>query len=126
MHSASSPSIAVVGAAGFVGRALLGQLEKRGIRATAVVRGAPELSVDGDFHVAHSQSSASTSEGFDIVINLAYPTSGPGYEHPAQNLEIARTVEGLVKDGGRLIQVSTLAVFGMALDRPISAGPVAE
>jgi nucleoside-diphosphate-sugar epimerase len=126
MPSASHPRVAVVGAAGFVGRVLLRQLEECGVKATAVVRGAPELSVDGDFHVACSQSSALADGGFDVVINLAYPTSGPGYEHPQQNLEIGRTVQGLVTDGGRLIQVSTLAVFGLALDRPISAGPVSE
>jgi nucleoside-diphosphate-sugar epimerase len=126
MPSVGVPSVAVVGAAGFVGRVLLRQLEERGIRATAVVRGAPELSVDGGFHVASSRSSKVASDGFDIVINLAYPTAGPGYEHPQQNLEIARTVEGLVRDGGRLIQLSTLAVFGSALDRVISATPVAE
>jgi nucleoside-diphosphate-sugar epimerase len=124
MPDAGNPSVAVVGAAGFVGRALLRQLQEQGIKATAVVRGAPELSVDGDFHAA--QSSGSVDGDFDVVINLAYPTSGPGYEHPEQNFQIARTVAGLLRDGGRLIQVSTLAVFGLALDRPISAGPVSE
>jgi nucleoside-diphosphate-sugar epimerase len=126
MPSGQGPVVAVVGAAGFVGRVLLRQLEERGIQVTAIVRGAPELSVDGDFHVVCSQPSALEGDGFDTVVNLAYPTSGPGYEHPQQNLEIARTVEGLMKDGGRLIQVSTQAVFGLALDRAVSVGPVAE
>jgi nucleoside-diphosphate-sugar epimerase len=125
MHS-KSLSIAVVGAAGFVGRALLRQLEQLGLKSTTVVRGHPELSIDGDFHVALSRSNAHPKDGFDVVINLAYPTSGKPYEHPDHNAAIAKTVEGLIKHGGRLIQVSTLAVFGMALERAVSARPVAE
>jgi nucleoside-diphosphate-sugar epimerase len=125
MLSNNNPSIAVVGAAGFVGQALLRQLHECGIMATAVVRGMPELFVDGDLHVACSPSEVA-GDSFDIVVNLAYPTSGPGYEHPELNLEIARTVRGMVKQGGRLIQASTLAVFGLTLDRPVSVGPVSE
>jgi nucleoside-diphosphate-sugar epimerase len=126
MHDAGAPTVAVVGAAGFVGRVLLRQLEERGIKVTAVVRGAPELSVDGEFHTVGAKATSGAADRFDVVVNLAYPTSGPGYEYPEQNLAIARTVEDLVNDGGAVIHVSTLAVFGMALDRPVSAGPVPE
>jgi nucleoside-diphosphate-sugar epimerase len=124
VHSVGSPRIAVVGAAGFVGRVLLRQLDDRGISVTAVVRGAPELSVDSDYHAVLSEPATYAGPKFDIVVNLAYPAAVPGYEYPAYNREIARTVEQLIKEGGRLIQVSTLAVFGPALDRPIKAGPV--
>ena len=44
--------LAVIGAAGYVGQELLRQLERVRIKATAVVRGQPELSVAGDFHDA--------------------------------------------------------------------------
>jgi nucleoside-diphosphate-sugar epimerase len=121
-----NPSVAVVGAAGFVGRALLQQFEQIDLKSTAVVRGHPELSIDGDFHVAVSHPNPFTDGGFDVVVNLAYPTSGKPYEHPDHNAAISRTVEGLIKHGGRLIQVSTLAVFGMALERSVSSGPVSE
>jgi nucleoside-diphosphate-sugar epimerase len=120
MHSDGKPSVAVVGAAGFVGRELLRQLEQLEISVTAVVRGLPEIAVDGDFHVVCSQPTALVGDGFDIVINLAYPTSGSLYEQPELNAEIVRTVQELVRDGGRLIQVSSLAVFGLLLDRPVS------
>jgi nucleoside-diphosphate-sugar epimerase len=126
MRDVGAQKVAVVGAAGFVGRVLLRQLEERGTQVTAIVRGAPELSVDGEFHAVGAKAPGGAGDRFDVVVNLAYPTSGPGYEYPEQNLAIARTVEDLVKDGGAVIQVSTLAVFGMALDRPISAGPVTE
>jgi nucleoside-diphosphate-sugar epimerase len=116
--------LAVVGAAGFVGRVLLRQLQDVGIKATAIVRGAPEIAVEGDFHVACSPSDALAGDGFDTVINLAYPNSGPPYGYPAQNEAIQRTVSSLVREGGRVIQVSTQAVFGLALDRPVRLGPV--
>jgi nucleoside-diphosphate-sugar epimerase len=126
MPDAPDARIAVVGAAGFVGRVLLRRLQENGVRVTAIVRGDPELSIDGDFHSALSATEASADGRFDVVINLAYPTSGPGYEHPQLNLEIGRTVSSLVRDGGHLIQTSTLAVFGLALDRTVTVGPVPE
>ena len=119
------PSVAVVGAAGFVGRALLNALEAIDLRATAVVRGAPELAVQGSFHGLPQPLWASQAD-FDVVVNLAYPTSGRGFEHVEQNPQIANTVSHLARDGGRVIQVSTQAVFGLALDRPVILGPVAK
>lgn len=126
MPNHGQPSVAVLGAAGFVGRELLRRLEKLAIRATAVVRGLPELSVEGNFHDSCSPSAALAGDGFDVVVNLAYPTSGSPYEYPAQDAAIARTVHGLVRDGGGVIQASTLAVFGLALDRRIHTGPVTK
>ena len=73
--------LAVIGAAGYVGQELLRQLERAGIKATAVVRGAPELSVAGDFHDAVHVDDR-RAQRFDVVINLAHPTSGLAYEYP--------------------------------------------
>jgi nucleoside-diphosphate-sugar epimerase len=127
MHDVSDQRIAVVGAAGFVGRALLRQFEELGIAVTAVIRGLPELSVDGTFHAAAIPQAAVEGAPFDVVVNLAYPTdTGPTYKQPHQNAEIAHTVKGLLRHGGRLVQVSTLAVFGLALDRPVRIGPVSN
>jgi nucleoside-diphosphate-sugar epimerase len=124
MRDSTDQSLAIVGAAGFVGRVLLRQLQDVGIRATAIVRGPPELAIEGDFHLARAPTDALGGDGFDTVINLAYPNSGPPYGYPAQNEAIERTVNGLVRDGGRIIQVSTQAVFGLALDRPVRLGSV--
>jgi nucleoside-diphosphate-sugar epimerase len=115
-------SVAIVGAAGFVGRALLRELERAGIRATAVVRNATELSIDGTFHEAVRPADIASS-GFDVVINLAYPTSGPAFEHPAHDKAIRATVAALLRDEGRLIQVSSLAVFGFGLEHQPILGP---
>jgi nucleoside-diphosphate-sugar epimerase len=121
-----TPSVAIVGAAGFVGRRLLRTLEHAGIPALAVVRHAPELSIDGSFHTAlridraeamrHAPKSA-------IVVNLAYPASGSPVTYSAQNDEIAATVDRLLAPGGRVIHASTQAVFGLSLERPIHVGP---
>src|SRR5665213_2068868 len=119
-------NVAIVGAAGFVGRELLKRLEELDIRATAVVRGAPELSVDGAFHVACSGSCERAGRRFDVVFSLAFPSGGKRHEHPALNAAIVDTVGGLIGDGGKLIQVSSLAVFGGALDRPVLVGAIAE
>lgn len=115
--------IAVVGAAGFVGRELLRQLEERGVRATAVVRALAELAVDGDFHKSVLTADVEPAS-FDVVVNLAYPTSGAPFEQPEQNAAIIDSVSRLVRDGGRVIQVSTMAVFGMTLDTAPHPGPV--
>jgi nucleoside-diphosphate-sugar epimerase len=124
MSNSPDKRLAVVGAAGFVGRVLLRQLQDVGIKATAIVRGPPELAVAGDFHLARSPSEALEGDRFDTVINLAYPNSGSPHGYPAQNEAIEHTVSGLVRDDGRIIQVSTQAVFGLALDRPVRLGPV--
>jgi nucleoside-diphosphate-sugar epimerase len=115
--------VAVSGAAGYVGQELLRQLEQVRIKATAVVRGEPELSVGGGFHDA-MRAGESRGQQFDVVINLAHPTRGLAHEYLARTLEIVETVDRLVRDNGRIIHVSTQAVFGLALDRAVKVGPV--
>lgn len=119
-------SIAVVGATGFVGRQLLQTLRTESFRATAVVRGLPDLVAARDFHSVYNASTDEGVQRFDVVVNLAYPTSGPPYSYPKQNAAIFHSVERLVKDGGRLVHVSTQAVFGATLDLPVEVGPVSR
>jgi nucleoside-diphosphate-sugar epimerase len=124
MRSDEWPSVAVIGAAGFVGRELLSVLGENGVRAVAVVRGNPEMAADTDFHVVCSDVAEMPARSFDRVINLAYPTSGSASDYPGQTEALFRTVDGLLRDGGHLTHVSSLAVFGAALDRPVTVGPV--
>ena len=117
-------SIAILGAAGFVGRHLLDQLEAAGVRVTAVVRGFPELAVEGDYHAVLSPDEARAGGPYDVVINLAYPTAGSPFEQPILNAAILESVDELVADGGHVVHASTLAVFGTRLERPIRVAPV--
>lgn len=117
-------TVAVVGAAGFVGRQLLWTMQEAGVPVTAVIRGAPELSVAGSFHQVLHESAVTDATRFDLVINLAYPNSGPAFTYNEQNSRIFAAVDRLLKPGGRLIHVSTQAVFGLALDRPVTLGAV--
>ena len=122
--SDSALHIAVVGAAGFVGQELLRQFAAEEIRVTAVARGMPDLVVDNDDHDVLLPSEATGR--FDVVVNLAYPTAGAPYNYPDQNKAIIDLVNALLRDGGHLVHASTLAVFGLALDRPVRVGPVAR
>ena len=124
MASAGAKRIAVIGAAGFLGRALMRRLEELRLPATAVVRGPAELALDGEYHQSIAPTEAGSVEDFDVVVNLAYPASGPTYEYPAKNAAILDTVRALVGSGGLVIHASTLAVFGLALERRPSLGPV--
>jgi nucleoside-diphosphate-sugar epimerase len=125
MGSKGINDVAVIGAAGFVGRELLRRLEALDLKVTAVVRGLPELSVEGNFHDVCSDPAELAGRAFDVVLNLAYPSGGKRHEHPMLNEAIMETVGKLVRDGGKVIQVSSLAVFGGAVDRPVALGPVA-
>lgn len=115
-------SVAVVGATGFVGRELLKRLQAEDVPVSAVVRGAPELVAGNGFHAVHLPEAG--DRRFRTVVNLAYPTSGPPFTYPEQNAAMLRTVDGLLEDGGHLVHVSTQAVFGALLDRPVEPGPV--
>jgi nucleoside-diphosphate-sugar epimerase len=124
MHDASQPTVAVIGAAGFVGRELLRLLEEDGIRVVAVARGNPEIAADSDFHVVCPDIRELRPGSFEGVVNLAYPTSGTIDTYRAQTDALFRQIESLRTDRGHLIQVSTLTVFGLALDREAVVGPV--
>lgn len=118
--ASKAADVAVLGAAGFVGKALLRSLEEMGQRVTAVVRGVPEMAADGAFHRV---ALASDDIGkFDVVINLAYPTSGHVSTHLAATEAIVDRTLRLLKVGGHVIHVSTLAVFGSALERDVHPG----
>lgn len=124
MRSSNMKRIAVVGAAGLVGRELLRAFAADGVKVTAVVRGNPDLVVSDDEHDVIKDSKIPADQRYGTVINLAYPTGGSPYAYPEFNKQIFATVCGLMAPEGRLIHVSTQAVFGLALDRPINLGHV--
>ena len=121
MHKAN---VAVIGASGFLGRRLLRTLADAETPAIAVVRGLTELVDDFGVHVVTNDPRSLADHRLETVINLAYPSGGPAYHLPRQNRELFETIDTLTQHASRLIHVSSQAVFGLALDRPIAVGSV--
>lgn len=117
--------IAVLGAAGYVGQRLCADLRDHGLAVTGVCRPYAAFLLERLGIPSLDPAAAGQARRFPVVINLAYPTRGAGYTRRRQNREIMQLVDRLVEPGGHVIHVSSLAVFGFALDAPVVAGPVA-
>lgn len=119
--SAQDRSLAVLGASGFVGLRLLEHFATDGQRVTAVVRSIPGIVRR---HFDHDVTSASdVDRRFDVVINLAYPTSEHQSQHLLATREIVDSVRRLVQPGGHVVHVSSCAVFGADVSRPVALAP---
>ncbi|MEZ0359010.1 NAD-dependent epimerase/dehydratase family protein [Mycobacterium sp. SA01] len=117
--------VAIIGAAGYVGLELARQLRGVDYQVNAITReNGRFLLRDSGFKVVAPEAIESLGN-VDVVINLAYPTSGPPQYFPARNKEILGQIKALAGPNTRLIHVSTQAVFGYGFERPISTGPVA-
>jgi nucleoside-diphosphate-sugar epimerase len=116
--------IAVFGGAGYVGLHLCRLLTKRGHHVLIVGRGNRGFLLDG-IDVEITSLEKLEEAGADVVINLAYPSKGSFINHSRDNGELNRSVQRAARRADRLIHTSTLAVFGMALDQPVTRGRVA-
>lgn len=117
-------SVAVIGGAGYVGGQLCEQLARDGAQVTGVVRPGSGFLLDHRGVDWATPDDAGLRGPFDIVVNLAYPTRGSVYEYPAQNQALLNQIRQLATPEGRVLQVSTQAVFGMALEYPQVSGPL--
>lgn len=118
--------VAIIGAAGYVGLELARQLRSVEVEVTAVARENGRFLLR-DFGVHLVPPNGLRALGaMDVIVNLAYPTSGSAVGYPIRNREILDQINILMGHRTRLIHVSTQAVFGLALDRPIVVGPVAQ
>lgn len=118
--------VAIIGAAGYVGLELTRQLQDVDIEINAIAReNGRFLLRDFGLHLVSPNELRSLGT-MDVIINLAYPTSGSAVNYPTRNQEILDQISILVGQRTRLVHVSTQAVFGLALDRPIVVGPVAQ
>jgi nucleoside-diphosphate-sugar epimerase len=128
------PSVAVTGASGFVGRAVLSALASRGIRPTAVTRDRQRLSdlaldsaiVEGDIGAPHPALIAELAR-HDVLLHLAWDGL-PNYkslhhletELPAQY----RFLKAVVAAGLRSIVVTgTCFEYGMQEGRLVESAP---
>jgi nucleoside-diphosphate-sugar epimerase len=115
--------IAIIGAAGYVGMELARELRGSNYEVNAIVRGNGQFLLrDSGFNLI-APSDLGTVGKVDVVVNLAYP-SGPQNQYPLRNREILQTIRALMGPQSCLIHVSTQAVFGFGMDRPVVVGPV--
>ncbi|GAB2706076.1 hypothetical protein GCM10027037_35260 [Mucilaginibacter koreensis] len=119
--------VVIVGAAGFVGIELVSQLQNiEGYDLYAYTRDNGNFLLQGKNIKNLTDKEISENGPFDIVVNLAYPTVSMAYEFPAVNQKILGTLKKLVSANTRLIHVSTQAVFGFSMDRPVVADFIAN
>ena len=116
--------VAIIGAAGYVGLELARQLRGVDYEVNAVTReNGKFLLRDSGFNIVRPVDIASLKT-VDIVVNLAYPSTGPLQHYPTRNEEILRQIKSVAGPRTRIIHVSTQAVFGYGFERPIVTGPV--
>lgn len=117
--------VLVIGAAGYVGQALLRRLLKSERKVAVICRPhsaflferyGPQVRVIG--------GEGTCEDRFSDVINLAYPTGYPVHRRNRENRALADQVASRTERGGRVIHVSSHAVFGFHLDQPVVAGPM--
>lgn len=116
--------VAVIGAAGYVGLELARQLRGTDDEITAITRENGRFLLSSfEFNIVAPEEISSLG-AVDVVINLAYPTSGAPHQYPAKNKDILGQINAISGPNTRLVHVSTQAVFGYDFERPIVAGPV--
>jgi nucleoside-diphosphate-sugar epimerase len=116
--------IAIIGAAGYVGMELARQLHGADYEVNAIVRENGRLLLANSGFNLITPANLDRVGQVDVVVNLAYPTSGALQHYPARNQEILDNIKSLMGPNSRLIHVSTQAVFGFGMDRPVVVGPV--
>lgn len=116
--------VAVIGAAGYLGRYIVSDLCARGHHVSALCResGRPLLAGSGVVEIATRPTDLQFAP--DVLINLAYPTSGPAFARSSSVLEIKGIIDAIKRPSTTVIHISTMAVFGYELDRPVQEGPV--
>lgn len=118
--------IAVLGAAGYVGRHLCRVLVEAGHRVIAVARAnAKILLADRDVELVHPAEVA-LIRGVDALVNLAHPGPVFPWLYARYDREIARLVQRIAADDARVVHASSIAVFGYGLDHAMTTGTVAR
>lgn len=119
-------TIAVIGAAGFVGMELVNLLEEHGHNVIAIARSNGKFLLQKNRCTVIHPSEVTPRNDIDVVINLAYPNSGSVHHYSLRNKEILRMIGQLAGNSARIIHTSTVAVFGFQLEHPVAPLPVAN
>jgi dTDP-4-dehydrorhamnose reductase len=114
--------VAIVGGTSWIGQLLCAELVRRGFQVYVATRSGNAFLLErsGANIIEANTIGAGFKKQFGTVINLAFPAATkPGKEVEA-NRRILDSVEQLLGKGGHLVQVSTVAVFGLPVCLPIS------
>lgn len=115
--------VVIIGAAGYVGIELVTQLQYSGqYDLYAYTRDNGNLLLSGKQITLLTDKDAAAAGPFDIVVNLAYPTVSQPSSFPAVNQNILGAMKKLSGPQSKIIHVSTQAVFGFGMDKPIAEG----
>lgn len=115
-------NIVIIGAAGYVGIELVSQLQKyEDYNLYAYTRDNGSFLLENQKIIHLNAKEVANYAPFDIVINLAYPTVSQPTLFPAVNKSILDTIKSVTNANTRIIHVSTQAVFGFGMDKPIVA-----
>lgn len=111
-------TLLITGAAGYIGRHALAEARRRGHQVIAVTRS--ELSDDWDDGITVlrcdlTQGGAALTEACaraDAVIHCAASMSGDHAAHQRDTLDATRTLTAAMPRGGKLVLLSSIAVYG--------------
>ncbi|RYD83081.1 MAG: NAD(P)-dependent oxidoreductase [Sphingobacteriales bacterium] len=113
-------SIAIIGAAGYLGIKLVDVLANHGHGITAVTRQNGEIMFgDKPVKLLYYDDLSKHAEKYDVIVNLAFATSTTKKLITQENLEILEIIKKLARKDSKILHTSTLAVFGFALDQEI-------
>lgn len=121
-----SLNIAILGATGYVGMHVVDELLRAGHRVSALMRPTSAILLGTRDVRAISAADLRSPAAFDLLVNLAYPTSGSNLTFRRQNEALVEQMSVLGQRAKRVVHISTLAVFGYSLSRRIHTGPVSE
>lgn len=112
--------IVIIGAAGYVGIELVTQLQEyKDYDLFAYTRDNGSFLLE-DKKITHlTANDVAAHAPYDVVVNLAYPTVSQPTLFPAVNKSILETIKSITNNQTRIIHVSTQAVFGFGMDKPI-------
>jgi uncharacterized protein (TIGR01777 family) len=126
--------IAVAGATGFIGTALVAHLERAGHRITRISRGRPRDGTDDiQWDPAAGRLDAPRLEGFDVVINVAGENIGERWSAAAKRRIrasrvdatrlLAERLSGLERPPRILVNASAVGIYGNGRDgEPLDEG----
>lgn len=133
--SGAPPRVAITGATGLVGTALVAALRGSGSRVHRLVRGAPRDAGDISWDPASGSLDAASLEGVDVIVNLAgEPIAQRWTAEVRERIRrsrvdgtalIARTIGAMARPPRVLLSGSAVGVYGDRRDEMLDEGSAA-